>query len=55
MTDKPRYEGAHAELTDRILGEFYHVANDLGFGFLETVYRRSLLLALRAAGTAHGF
>jgi len=50
MTDKPRYEGAHAELTDRILGEFYKVANDLGFGFLETVYRRSLLLALRAAG-----
>lgn len=36
----------HAELTETIIGVFYEVYNELGFGFLESVYRKSLHLAL---------
>lgn len=44
------FQGLHADLTGKIIGLFYAVARDLGYGFLESVYRRSLLLALREAG-----
>src|SRR5437764_15389564 len=37
---------AHSELTDRIIRIFYEVYNELGFGFLESVYQRALSLAL---------
>ena len=40
----------HGELTDQIIGVFYDVYNELGNGFLESVYRQSLLIALRAKG-----
>jgi GxxExxY protein len=40
----------HAALTKQIIGIFYDVYNELGFGFLESVYRRSLHLALCAQG-----
>src|SRR5438034_6073408 len=40
----------HADLTDRIIGIFYDVYNELGYGFLESVYEESLLIALREAG-----
>lgn len=40
----------HRELTDTILGTFYEVYNELGFGFLESVYENSLVIALRAKG-----
>ena len=37
----------HAELTETIIEVFFDVYNELGFGFLESVYRKSLQLALR--------
>ena len=40
----------HAALTAQIIGVFYQVANELGYGFVESVYRRSLLIALAHAG-----
>lgn len=40
----------HSELTDRIIGIFYDVYNELGYGFLECVYEVSLLIALRQDG-----
>src|SRR5688572_2968652 len=40
----------HAELTKVIIGCFYEVYNELGFGFIESVYENSLSLALRAKG-----
>ena|SRR5947208_10615980 len=40
----------HSELTDKIIGIFYDVYNELGCGFLESVYRESMLIALREAG-----
>jgi GxxExxY protein len=40
----------HADLTEKIIGVFYDVYNELGHGFLESVYKRSLLVALRGEG-----
>jgi GxxExxY protein len=40
----------HSELTDAIIGIFYDVYNELGFGFLESVYRKALQLALIEKG-----
>lgn len=40
----------HAELTDKIIGIFYDVYNELGYGFLESVYEESLVIGLREGG-----
>lgn len=40
----------HSELTQTIIGIFYEVYNELGFGFLETVYRKSMQFALEEKG-----
>ncbi len=38
------------EITSRIIGAFYESYNELGFGFLEAVYRRALAAELRVRG-----
>ena len=40
----------HRELTEAIIGVFYDVYNELGFGFLESVYEHALAVALDQAG-----
>ena len=40
----------HSELTDAIIGVFYEVYSELGFGFLESVYRKALCMALIEKG-----
>lgn len=40
----------HGKLTGTILGAFYSVHTDLGFGFLESVYRNALAIILHKAG-----
>jgi GxxExxY protein len=51
MQDSPTNEQfRHAELTKAIIGCFYDVYNELGFGFIESVYENSLSIALRAKG-----
>ena len=40
----------HGLITDQILNVFYDVYNELGHGFLESVYHRSLVLALELSG-----
>jgi len=37
----------HEELTHEIINAFYSVYNKLGYGFLEKVYEKSLLIELR--------
>ena len=37
-------------LTQQIIGVYYDVYNELGTGFLESVYQKSLALALQSAG-----
>jgi GxxExxY protein len=40
----------HADLTGRVIRVYWQVLNELGFGFLEEVVQRALVLALREAG-----
>jgi GxxExxY protein len=44
------FAGDHAELTERVIGIFFRVANELGFGFNEAVYRRAMCVALTRSG-----
>jgi len=45
-----RFVGRHADVTDLILKVFYAVYNELGGGFLESVYHKAFAIALRQAG-----
>src|SRR5438309_12039397 len=47
-TDKHRFK--HKEITDKIIKVFYEVYNELGHGFLDSVYERSLEIALNSLG-----
>lgn len=40
----------HQELTKSIIGIYYNVYDELGFGFLEKVYHKSLLIELKRNG-----
>ncbi len=43
-------EVLHKELTEKIIGTFYDVYNELGYGFLEKVYQNSLFIELKTRG-----
>jgi GxxExxY protein len=62
-TDKPSIGGLHSlvmdaaptalkhsDLTDRIIGVFYDVYNELGHGFLESTYAEAMVIALEDEG-----
>jgi hypothetical protein len=38
VTIRSKFEGKYSELTGKILGAFFQVHNDLGYGFSEKVY-----------------
>jgi GxxExxY protein len=40
----------HSELTEKIIGVFYDVYNELGHGFLESTYAEAMLIALQESG-----
>ena len=40
----------HSELTEKVIGIFYEVYNELGHGFLESVYEQALSIALAERG-----
>lgn len=40
----------HQEATEAIIRYFYEVPNELGYGFLESLYEAALAQALREAG-----
>jgi GxxExxY protein len=40
----------HKELTEKVIGAAYRVYNRMGYGFLESVYEKCLLIELRKAG-----
>ena len=40
----------HEDLTHKIIGCAYKVFNTLGFGFLESVYRKAMVIELSKAG-----
>ena len=41
------YEFPHSEITETILGCSFEVMNELGTGFLESVYKNAVCVALR--------
>lgn len=45
MTQQPF---KHAELTERLIGIFFEVYNELGYGFLESVYEQAFVHVLTA-------
>jgi GxxExxY protein len=44
------HERKHWDLCHEIIGVFYAVYNELGYGFLEAVYEEALAIGLREAG-----
>ena len=40
----------HSEITEKIISCFYKVYNKLGYGFLEKVYEKALLIELERSG-----
>ncbi|MFA5700649.1 MAG: GxxExxY protein [Desulfuromonas sp.] len=44
----PNY--THSDITERIIGSAYCVANELGIGFLEKVYENALVYEMQKAG-----
>ena len=43
-------EYKHKELTKKIIKGFYEVYNELGYGFLESVYEKALIIVLNEYG-----
>ncbi len=50
MSTAPKPTLQHADLTEKIIGAFYGVYNELEPGFLESVYKRSMAIALTEIG-----
>jgi GxxExxY protein len=46
--DERRYK--YSDLTEQIIGVFYDVYNELGFGFLESVYEHAMAVCFRERG-----
>ena len=47
---RTEFSGVNDPLTEKIIRVFYEVYNELGFGFLESVYREAMRIALGEAG-----
>ena len=43
-------EYLHQDISDKIIKAFYNVFNTLGYGFLEKVYEKAMLIELRKLG-----
>lgn len=41
---------AHKDLSERVIGAFYSTYNELGYGFLESVYENAFALQLEHSG-----
>lgn len=52
LTSNPDSKLLHSELTDKIIGVYYDVYNELGHGFLESVYSNCMCIALRSEGVS---
>jgi GxxExxY protein len=50
MEAQKKFEGKHSELTGKILGAFFQLQKELGFGFSEKVYESALEILLTELG-----
>ncbi len=54
LTGQRQIRGKHDDLTRTIIGVFYEVYSELGYGFLESVYGEAMRVALVQAGLQVG-
>ncbi len=47
MATRSKFKGKHSELTGEILGCFFQVQKELGYGFSEKVYENALAILLK--------
>lgn len=40
----------HSTLTDKLINTYYSLYNELGYGFLESIYQKAFALMLREQG-----
>ena len=40
----------HSDITEKIIKSFYNVYNELGYGFLEKVYEKAMMIELKDTG-----
>jgi len=45
-----KFRGKDSQITDKIIGAFYDVYNELGYGFTEKVYENALTIVLKKRG-----
>lgn len=45
-----KYKMKHEDITHKIIGCAYQVFNQLGFGFLESVYKKAMIIELNKSG-----
>jgi len=50
LGQRAAFHGLHCEVTEQVIGVFFEVYNELGGGFLESVYQQALKIALMQAG-----
>ena len=50
MDARKKFEGKHSDLTGKILGAFFQVHKEMGFGFSEKVYESALEVLLLELG-----
>ena len=50
MMTRGKFEGKHSKLTEKILGAFFQVHKELGYGFSEKVYENALAMLLIEMG-----
>ena len=50
MEAQKKFEGKHSELTGKILGAFFQLHKEVGFGFSEKVYEAALEVLLTELG-----
>jgi GxxExxY protein len=49
-TQQAKFEGKHAEVTEKILRAFFDLHTELGYGFSEKVYETSLAILMQERG-----
>jgi GxxExxY protein len=50
METQKKFEGKHSDLTGKVLGAFFQIHKEMGFGFSEKVYESALEVLLKEPG-----